>query len=149
MALIPAIDHTRFTISLRRGAGLFYKALQIIVSNTCGYVWPSLFKKAHGRDQGAGGPPMYQKFGMSGRYEDHFIIQMCRWQASDLFAWSVCLCCIGLADELRTGWGMMEDEEKEAWLALLSLVVCNEQSTHSKEKITHYVECCVLVDLSC
>lgn len=41
----------------------------------------------------------------------------------------------------------MEDEEKEAWPALLSLVVCTEQSTQSKEKITHYVECCFLAGL--
>lgn len=57
------------TFSQRRGVvkrdGLFYKALWIMLRNTCGCVWPNFFKEAHGRVQGAGRPPAYQRPGKS------------------------------------------------------------------------------------
>lgn len=110
-------------------------------------VWPKLFKEAHGR------APMYQKLGMSGRCEDHFIIQMSRCGLET----SLLDQCVSVVLVWAAGWGKMEDEEMEAWPGLFNLGVCNGQSTLSKEEINHCIECgfpaglsrgvCVCVDV--
>lgn len=140
MALIPAIDHTCSRST--RGEGPVY--LIKPPDQATQHVWTcvtKLVQRSSWERLGCWGPQMNQKPGVSERYKDHFIIQTRRWWDSDIFAWSVRLCCIGLGSSLRMGWGMMEDEEMEVWPGLFNLGFYNGQSTQSKEEITHYVEC--------
>lgn len=104
-SLIPAIDHIRSRSTGGEGLGYFIKPHGSSYATHVDACDQTCSKKLMG-EIGVLGPSNESKPGISERYEDHFIIQMHRWWDSDIFVWSVRLCCIGLSSGLRTGWGM-------------------------------------------
>ncbi len=138
MALILAIDHTCSWSTGWEGPGYLIKppdqATQQVCDQPCS-------KKLMGEIGLLGASNESKAWRIWKIWGHHISIQTRRWWDSDIFAWSVHLCCIGLGSSLRMGWGMMEDEEMEVWPGLFNLGVYNGQSTQSKEEITHYIEC--------